>query len=131
MSPILLDTHTWAWGLVEPAKLSRNVRKLIDEGAIVLVSPISVFEIGQKVRLKKWPQMAPILNDLPSLITELGSRIAPATPEVCLSAAMLDWEHRDPFDRILAATAIHYGAALISADIAFDTLPKGTLKRIW
>ncbi len=28
--------------------------------------------------------------------------------------------HRDPFDRILAATALHYGVPIISAGPVFD-----------
>ncbi len=96
-----------------------------------LVSPVSVFEIGQKVRLGKWKQMDELLSELPALIEKSGTASATLTPEICLSAATLDWSHRDPFDRIIAATAIHYRAKLISADTAFDTLAKGTLKRIW
>jgi PIN domain nuclease of toxin-antitoxin system len=37
-------------------------------------------------------------------------------------AATLAWDHRDPFDRIIAATAIARGMVLISTDSAFKTL---------
>lgn len=32
------------------------------------------------------------------------------------------WDHRDPFDRLLAATALHYGLVIVSADAAFDSV---------
>ena len=44
------------------------------------------------------------------------------SPQASLLAATLAWAHRDPFDRIIAATAITQGLTLISADTVFDTL---------
>jgi len=95
----------------------------------VYVSPISFFEIGQKVRLGKWPQMQPYLNDLPSLLQRQGGLVAALSPEICLRAATMEWSHRDPFDRLLAATAQDQGIPIISADVAFDTIAGVT--RLW
>jgi PIN domain nuclease of toxin-antitoxin system len=46
--------------------------------------------------------------------------VAGFDPVVCLIAGMMDWPHRDPFDRLLAATAMHYKLPLVSADAVFD-----------
>jgi PIN domain nuclease of toxin-antitoxin system len=35
---------------------------------IVLVSPITFFEVAQKVRLGKWPEMEPFVSQLPALL---------------------------------------------------------------
>ena len=131
MSSVLLDTHAWAWAIIDDRKLGPSVKQAMNGAATIFISPISVFEIGQKVRLGKWKQMEAVLPKLPSLIAEWGNSSAALTSEICLSAATLDWIHRDPFDRILAATALHYSAALISADTVFDTLPRAVLRRIW
>lgn len=56
-------------------------------------------------------------------------RVAALVPEVCLKGATLAWEHRDPFDRLLAATTLALGIPLISADEVFDTLPD--ISRLW
>jgi PIN domain nuclease of toxin-antitoxin system len=40
---------------------------------------------------------------------------------------MLDWDHLDPYDRMLAATATYYGLPLVSADPIFD----GRVPRLW
>lgn len=72
----------------------------------VFVSPISFFEIGQKVRLGKWPEMQPWVDNLPSLLEEQGGSIADLDPFVCLTSGTMQWEHRDPFDRLLAATSL-------------------------
>ena len=93
----------------------------------MLVSPITFFEITQKVRLGKWREMEPFINRLPALLAEQGVGIAALEPEICVAAGMTPWAHRDPFDRLLAATAIHYNLPIISADSIFD----GTVTRLW
>ncbi|WP_132519695.1 type II toxin-antitoxin system VapC family toxin [Rhizobium sp. BK376] len=133
MSSFLLDTHAWAWSLTGDARLSPRAVELIEGAENVFVSPISLFEIGQKVRIGKWPEMAPFVDRLPGLLQEQGGRIAAMTPEICLGASMLTWNHRDPFDRFLAATAIENRIAIISADLVFDGLADhdGWIARLW
>lgn len=99
----------------------------------VRVSPISFSEIGQKVRIGKWPAMAPFLARLPGLLSERGGLTAPLSPEICGAAAAMDWTHRDPFDRLIAATSLAYGLPLVSADAVFGQLEGAPfrLARIW
>lgn len=110
-----------------------KMEDLVSQAETVFVSPVSVFEIGQKVRLGKWPQMEPFLMDIADTLIERGGQFAPLTPSVCLAASQLQWDHRDPFDRFLAATAIETGVPLVSADGQFDQLAgqKGWVSRIW
>jgi PIN domain nuclease of toxin-antitoxin system len=124
---VLLDTHAWAWSLDADSRLSVTARRSIAGATAVYVSPISFYEIGQKVRLGKWPEMQPFIDRLPLLLEEQGGRIAGLTPAIALAGAAMDWSHRDPFDRILAATAEHYGLPLVSADAVFD----GRARRLW
>lgn len=126
---VLLDTHVWAWSLIAPKRITALAKVAIEGASSVLVSPVCIYEIGQKARLGKWPEMLPYLARLPSLLSEEGGVCARVEPDICLGAATLEWPHRDPFDRILAATALHHGAPIISADTVFDTLPG--LRRIW
>ena len=127
MKSILLDTHAWAWTLSGDSRLSTAALAALERAETVLVSPVSFFEIGEKVRLGKWPEMVPFVNQLAPLLAEQGGSVAPLEPSICLNAAMMDWDHRDPFDRLLAATANYYGLPLVSADTAFD----GRIPRIW
>lgn len=133
MNTLLLDTHAWAWSLTGDDRLSAKAVALIEKAETVLVSPISLFEIGQKVRLGKWPEMEPFIERLSDLLQEQGGITAALTPDICLSAAMMDWQHRDPFDRLLAATAMHNGIPIISADVVFDELGGNELwiARFW
>ena len=53
MSAVLLDTHAWAWSLTGDERLSARATDAILGAERVMVSPISFFEIAQKVRLGK------------------------------------------------------------------------------
>jgi PIN domain nuclease of toxin-antitoxin system len=133
LTQILLDTHAWAWSLTADARLSPGALAAMERADTVSISAISLLEIGQKVRLGKWPEMQPFLSRLVGLADEQGGRFVDMSPEASLAAATLEWSHRDPFDRIIAATAITRGLTLISADTAFDGLaaePKWS-GRIW
>lgn len=133
MTSVLLDTHAWAWSLTWDDRLSLRAMDLIQAAEHVFVSPISFFEIGQKVRIGKWPAMQPFCATLPALLAEQGGNVAGLSPDIFLAAATLDWEHRDPFDRLLAATAMAEHLVLISSDVIFDGLAGqgGWISRVW
>jgi PIN domain nuclease of toxin-antitoxin system len=124
---VLLDTNAWAWSLAGDERLGRRALDAITESDVVLVSPISFYEIGQTVRLGKWPQMEPFVGRLPALLETQGGRMADLDGVICLNAATMAWSHRDPFDRMLAATALHRNLPIVSADAAFD----GVVTRLW
>jgi PIN domain nuclease of toxin-antitoxin system len=127
LSDLLLDTHAWAWSLSDDPRLADATRARIGEASTVLVSPISFYEIAQKVRLGKWPQMAPLVHSLPSLLVDQGGKVARLEPEIGLRAGALEWTHRDPFDRLLAATALYLKIPIVSLDSVFD----GIVARVW
>lgn len=129
MTAVLLDTHAWVWSFMDEALLSAPARAAIEGADAVHVSPISFFEIGQKVRLDKWPEMAPFAADLPRILRDQGGVSAPLTPEICLHASLREWDHRDPFDRFMASTAEVLGLTLISKDAVFSALP--AVHRVW
>ena len=127
MKAVLLDTHSWAWSLAGDLRLSDRATAAMLRAESVLVSPISFFEIGQKVRLGQWPEMVPFVADLPALLERQGGGVAGLDQEIGRRAAIMEGAHRDPFDRMLAATAERYDVAIISADTVFD----GVVTRVW
>ena len=120
MSALLLDTHAWAWSFAGDDRLTASAVATIGQAETVLVSPISFFEIAQKVRLGKWPEMVQFVTQLPEILKRQGGSVAELGPAICVMAGMLDWPHRDPFDRLLAATALHYRLPILSVDTVFD-----------
>ena len=125
MTAILIDTHILAWSLVDPDVIPPKARALLEGGAMVYVPPCSLHEIALKVRKGAWDAMAPHAGRLDALCAVQGFHPAPYTFRMGILAGSLDWEHRDPFDRMIAATAIEMGIPLISIDPAFDDL-RGT-----
>jgi PIN domain nuclease of toxin-antitoxin system len=125
----LLDTYVWAWTLALEPLLSSGGRSAIDEASALFLSPVSFLEISQTVRLGKWPLMGRSIGGLPDYVGAASLTVAPLPTEVAVLAGSLDWPHRDPFDRLLAATALSNGWELISADTALDSLTG--LRRIW
>ena len=124
---VLLDTQAWALSLIESSRLPTAARQAILDATGVYVSPISVFEIAQKVRLGKWDEMTPYVRLLPEIIDQQGLTVAPLTPKICETAGSDPWPHRDPFDRFIFATAKDLRTAIISGDRVFDEVAE----RIW
>lgn len=129
MAGKLLDTHVWAWTLTGDAKLSAQAIAAMNSSDPMYISPISFYEIAQKVRLGKWPVMETKVAVLQETLAAQGAVMAPFSFEIAQLAGLLDWPHRDPIDRILAATALQGGMELISADTVFDAVPG--LRRVW
>lgn len=124
---VLLDTHAWAWSLTNDRRLSQTARHCMAEATAVYVSPITFLEIGQKVRLGKWPEMPAFVDGLVELLADQGGYPAALDGAICLAAGTMDWTHRDPFGRLLAATALIRKLPLVSADAVFG----GRVTRIW
>ena len=115
--------------LTDDVRLPSTAKAAIERATTAAVSAITFYEIGQKVRLGKWDEMAPFVQDLPNIVAEDGFTLIPLHASQALSAATLPWAHRDPFDRMIAAVAMAEAASLISSDVAFDELQDVT--RIW
>lgn len=128
MSALLLDTNAFAMALTDDPRLPHAARARMGAAPRVAVSVITFYEIGQKVRLGKWPGMEPHLAGLDTRAREDGYDLLPLTAAASLDAAILDWAHRDPFDRMIAIVARHEGLPLVSPDAAFDALG---IERIW
>ena len=128
---ILLDTHVWAWSLHAPHRLSAAAWQALEDNEARLISAVSLYEVAQKVTLGKWPEMASYMDRATELIAEQGAQVVPVSADIALAAGRVDWSHRDPFDRLIAATALAMRLVLVSADPAFDTHPANRLRRLW
>ena len=116
----LLDTHVALWALTEPARLGRAAREVIEQRSPRLaVSAVSAWEISTKHRLGKLPQADVLLAGYSKHLDRLGVIRLPVTEDHALLAGCLDWNHRDPFDRMLAAQAMIESMVIITGDPAF------------
>jgi PIN domain nuclease of toxin-antitoxin system len=118
---IVLDTHMWFWLITqEYERFPSHWRETIEMARQVGVSPVSCYEIAQaqqKGRLElpcnadQWFQEA---------LEPAGIILLPLNAEIAYQAVNLSPIHRDPFDRIIIATALIYQANLASIDRLFS-----------
>jgi PIN domain nuclease of toxin-antitoxin system len=101
----------------------------IEEASRVMVCTVSLYEIGQKVRLGRWPDMDTLRQNALANDTQSGIEQIAVSGEIALQASRLDWDNRDPFDRLIAACARAMKAELVSRDAAFDAI--ADLGRLW
>jgi|SRR5215470_9920807 len=121
---LLLDTHTLVWALTDPDRLSVHAATLIrDVGNLVLVSAASAWEIATKHRLGRLPGAGPLIAGYAMHLDILRAEELPIRSAHALKAGAFGIEHRDPFDRILAAQAILEAARLVTNDHAFLRFP--------
>ncbi|WP_103061604.1 type II toxin-antitoxin system VapC family toxin [Actinomyces qiguomingii] len=119
----LLDTHVVAWLIAEPERLPDDVLEVFaDPVQDLLVSSISAYEVAQKVRLGKWNEARQLADDWTDLVESVGLQSLSVDARDAQTAGQLDWEHRDPFDRIIATQAMLWGHQLVSADRVFSSL---------
>ena len=117
---LLLDTHALLWWWTNDPRLSYTARRAIaDEGNQVLVSAASAWEIATKYRLGKLPHAAQALDRFNELVVADGFEHMPISYLHSLKAGAYSNEHRDPFDRMLAAQADMEKAVLVTLDPAF------------
>ncbi|MDR2215823.1 MAG: type II toxin-antitoxin system VapC family toxin [Nevskiaceae bacterium] len=123
-STFLLDTHALVWLISAPERIPQATLALLsDEANTLLVSAASAWEVATKHRIGKMPEAASMLANWEADIAELRAREIPISRQEALCAGSLAWEHRDPFDRLLAAQSMAWKVPIISGDSAMRTLP--------
>ncbi len=110
---LLLDTHALLWWLDDPQRLSKTAREAIRDGKnTVYISAAVVWEIAIKRALGKLD--AP--HDLEAVMAANRFLPLPVTIPHALAVETLPNHHRDPFDRLLIAQALHEGFQFVSRD---------------
>lgn len=127
---ICLDTHALLWWALDPDKLSVRAaelcRRMERDGGYA--SAISVWELGWKMKLGHLDLGMPV-EKFVSLIKSSGClKFVPVDTAIWLESLALAWEHRDPADRVIVATARGLGVPLLTGDkIIREFLGKGAV----
>ena len=120
MMRLLLDTHALLWWWTDNPGLSALARNSIaDRASEVFVSAASAWEIstlGRLGRLDHAPDASRRFNEL--VVSDEFRHLA-ITYTHCLRAGAYTAEHRDPFDRMLAAQSEMESLTLVTRDRAF------------
>ena len=128
----LIDTHVIIWLLENDDKLSRTARREIENpDNQIFVSIVSLFEIAIKVKIGKL-DFNKSVNDIVKELNNQGINILALNAfhiENYQSVPLIA-DHRDPFDRILIATALHENLSIITIDEKFENY-KHIINVIW
>lgn len=115
----LLDTHTLVWFINGDKQLSNKGRRAIEnELAENFISIASIWEIGIKISLGKLELTQPFTN-LSEQILQNNFHVIAISLEDVFTISTLDFHHRDPFDRMIAAQSLNRKMTLITKDNIF------------
>lgn len=118
---IVLDTHIWIW--IVNGNLNRFPASWLDQirrADRVGISPVSCYEVA--LANKKGRPELPSSADIwmkKATSPELFE-LLPLTAHITCKAVNLSPVHKDPFDRMIIATALAYEAKLASIDRLFS-----------
>lgn len=113
---LLLDTQVALWWWRDLARLGPNAQTAIEDGEGILVSSVSAYEIALKWRLGKLPMIDDPLVNFPLLMAQNDFESLAVTELHSLRAGLLPINHRDPFDRLIAAQALEEGLTVVTCD---------------
>lgn len=125
----LLDTHVLLWLAFDDSRIPLAVRKKIQtSGSEAIVSAASAWEIATKYRLGRLNFARKLVENFVPRTIAAGYTLLAVSVEHALRAGRLPGDHKDPFDRMLAAQAICEDLPIISNDTCFD---KFAVRREW
>jgi PIN domain nuclease of toxin-antitoxin system len=126
---LLLDTCTLIWTIYSPAQLSKRSRhRIADSSNTIFVSAASAWEIATKVRRGRLPAALELERNFLEDMDEAGFSLLSIDAASALRAGRLVADHRDPFDRMIAAQALGMDIPVISPDAKLDLFG---VRRIW
>ena len=126
---VLLDTCALIWATLSPNSLSPQAREAVaNEANTILVSAASAWEIATKVRLGKLPGAEKLEQNYLAVMEEAGYELLAIDTASALRAGRLIAEHKDPFDRMIAAQALALDVVILSPDPQLDQFG---VRRIW
>lgn len=113
---IVLDTHAWLWWLSGTARLGRVASRRIDDADMIGVPAICCLEVAAAVHRGRLALDRGVLDWLADALATPRVALLPLTPRVAVRASSLTGFHGDPADRLIVATALEAGSALVTRD---------------
>ncbi len=129
---LILDTHVLLWWvngdagqLSAPARAAIEAERAAGEIGICAITAWEIAMLVKHGRLVLAMDVEAWLNLVASLVSLL-----PVDRKIAVKSVDLPGDfHKDPADRMIVATARHFGAALVTADEKIRDYPH--LKTVW
>ncbi len=129
---IICDTHVLIFWQDAPDRLSNTARDTLETGLhdkALSCSDISFWEIAMLIHSGRLRRDISPVQYMEDLCLVLSLTVLPITPEIASLSQGDFFIHKDPADRLIAATAILHNAPLITADDKLKKLKQLTV--IW
>ena len=124
----LLDAHAIIWYLEDSPNMSQKARDIIDaDENDISISTTSLWEIAIKVNLGKL-KLTVSFNEFLEDVRSGDFDIFSIEDEHLKTLSELPYLHKDPFDRLLVATAIAKNITLITID---ENIHKYDVPYLW
>lgn len=121
---LLLDTQVFIWWDSEPEKLPIGIGRLLQDSTnLLMLSIASLWEMQIKLQLGKLQLHSPLEQIVREQQTVNKVELLSIQLPHILALSTLLFHHKDPFDRLLLAQAIHEDVALVSVDASFRLYP--------
>jgi PIN domain nuclease of toxin-antitoxin system len=126
---LLLDTHVAIWWINGDEKLSSKVRALLlDDSHPLHISIASAWEVAIKTSIGKLPDFD---GGVKAFLAEMEDNpvvLLPVKTRHIEMVETLPFVHRDPFDRLLVATAKVENMTILTAD---ENIRKYEVASVW
>jgi len=115
---LLLDTHVWIWSQEQPDRLGPEATRLLTDPEVPLyVSTVSTLEIARLVTTGAIELTGTLISWVTATLDSLGCKTVEISHAIAAEAyALPPGFHKDPADRLLAATARLEHLTLLTAD---------------
>lgn len=115
MTAVLLDTNALLWLVSSPERVAAPARAILGDANELFVSAASAWEIAIKTRIGRLDGAGILSSWAETLNAMVASELVMDSADATL-AGQLNWEHRDPFDRMIVAQATRRGLAIATSD---------------
>lgn len=127
---LLLDTHAFIWLATDLTQLPETAKSSIRFHASDLhVSAITALEISLLTKCGKLEWGKRPLSLFERALKHHCVKEVPVDVQISWKSGQLPPIHRDPFDRIIIATAMVHGMTILTKDRTIPTYPK--VKVVW
>jgi PIN domain nuclease of toxin-antitoxin system len=116
MTAILLDTNAFLWLVTTPDKITASVRDtLADQTNELIVSAASAWEVAIKTRIGRL-NGGPLLSAWDETLASMHAADLAIDSADAVLAGQLNWNHKDPFDRMIVAQATRRRFTIATSD---------------
>ncbi len=112
---MLLDTCAFIWFLEGSQELSVETKEAIEDGEMVYLSIVSLWEIAIKKSLRKL-EINQTMAELAQICQDADITILPIKVNYLDRLETLPGIHGDPFDRLIISTALEEGISIVTHD---------------